>query len=104
MLDLLLRLSYGLNMSSWYSLFFMYFHIHVSFHACLFLSIIQAFLCELSEIRPIHGSWSEECQLRFLDLVPLGSKEFIGKVCFLWVIHSKYPCNIDRNKIVYATF
>ena len=47
----------------------------------IYAHIFQAFLCELSEIRPIHGTWTEESLLRFQQLVPLGSKDFIGKVC-----------------------
>ena len=50
---------------------------------------LQAFLCELSEIRPIHGTWSDESLALFQHLVPIGSKEFIGKVgiCVRACIH-----------------
>jgi len=71
----------------------------------------QAFECYLSEVRPVHGKWSEEALPFFATIAPVGEKQFIGKIYSQ--VHGAYrlelfDADLNINKLIiqegYATF
>ena len=57
----------------------------------------QAFECFLSEIRPLHGTWSDEALVRFAKEVPIGTLPLVGKIYSQ--IHNSYRLDLFSGDI-----